>query len=142
MAEAQFADTKLFDVTSTMTFTDPRLEVAARGRVEHLTTETMGVGGGTALDLNGTVDGTFVLDDVHAPFSLTGMSAGGVANLTTSTIAGLTIDQADVDASLAAGTLTLRKRRRDGNRRQGRRVRNDRVRRDGNVRARRDDGRR
>ena len=80
MAEAQLADTKLFDVTSTMTFTDPRLDVAARGRVEHLTTETMGVGGGTALDLNGTVDGTLVLNDVHAPFSLTGMSAGGVAN--------------------------------------------------------------
>jgi autotransporter translocation and assembly factor TamB len=109
MAEAQLADTKLFDVTSTMTFTDPRLDVAARGRVERLTTETMGVGGGTALDLNGTVDGTLVLNDVHAPFSLTGMSAGGVASLTTSTIAGLTIDQADIDASLADGTLTLRK---------------------------------
>ena len=66
----ELADTKLFDVTGTMTFTDPRLEVAARGRVEHLTTETMGVGEGTALDLNGTVDGTLVLDDVHAPFSL------------------------------------------------------------------------
>ena len=48
MADAELGDTKLFDLTGTMTFTDPRLEVAARGRVEHLTTETMGVGGGTA----------------------------------------------------------------------------------------------
>ncbi len=109
MDEAELGDTKMFDLTSTLTFADPRLEVAARGRVEHLTTETMGIGGGTVLDLNGTVDGTFVLADVHAPFSMTGMSANGVAKLTPSTIAGMKFDEADVDATIANGTMTIRR---------------------------------
>ena len=109
MADAQLGDTKLFDLTSTMTFADPRLETSARGRVEHLTTETMNVGAGTALDLNGAVDGSFAIEDVHAPFSFTAMRANGHASLTASTIAGLAIDQAEIDGSLGEGALTIRR---------------------------------
>ena len=108
MADAQVADTTLSDLTTGMALVGSQLSVVARGHAAHLTAETMGTPPDVAMDLNGLVDGGFVLLDVHAPFTIAGIDVDGSAELAASTIAGVKVDNARVDTSITNGLATIR----------------------------------
>ena len=107
MASASFVDARLQNVVGSMTLAGSRLSVTGNGEVAHLTGEALGWLSSPSLDLNGRVDGSLVLPDVHATTTISNVGAEGTVNLTASTIGGVAVDQTSGSASLRDGTLEL-----------------------------------
>lgn len=114
LADSTIADTKLSSVTTAMVLVGPQLAIVAHGRVDHLTPETIGTPPSVDIDLNGTVDGSIVLRDIHAPLTITGVEVEGGADVQASTVAGFKLDSAQVSGRLADGLATIDRAAADG----------------------------
>jgi autotransporter translocation and assembly factor TamB len=107
LADSTVADTKLSGVTTAMTLVGSQLAIVAHGKVGSLTAETMGTPESVAVDLNGNVDGSIVLRDIHAPVTMATLDVSGNVDLQASTIAGIKFDRAQVIGQLLDGLATI-----------------------------------
>jgi autotransporter translocation and assembly factor TamB len=106
MASGTFAGADVRDATGTMALIGSRLSVVGSGQVAHLSAEALGIPLSSTFDLNGHVTGTFVMTDLRQTTTVSNVEASGTAELGPSTIAGVAVDAATGDASLANGILT------------------------------------
>ena len=114
LAHSTVADTQLSGVTTAMTLVGSQLAIVARGQVKNLTAETMGTPESVAVALNGHVDGSIVLHDVHAPVTVASLDVAGSVDLDASTIAGIAVDRAQVSGQLLDGLATIDRAEAEG----------------------------
>jgi autotransporter translocation and assembly factor TamB len=107
-ADARLSDARFTDASATLSLVGAKLTIQGHGEVRNLTAEAMGLPTPIQLDLNGTVDGSVILPDVHAPVSANAIEVTGAARLTSSSLAGVSVDHAQADVSLANGIVTTR----------------------------------
>jgi autotransporter translocation and assembly factor TamB len=107
LADSTVADTKLSGVTTAMALVGSQLAIVAHGNVANLTAETMGTPESVAVSLNGNVDGSIVLRDIHAPLTVATLDVSGNVDLQASTVAGIKFDRAQVIGQLLDGLATI-----------------------------------
>ena len=107
LADSTVADTKLSGVTTAMTLVGSQLAIVAHGTVANVTAETMGTPESVSVSLNGKVDGSIVLRDVHAPVTMATLDVSGDVDLQASTVAGIKLDRVQVIGQLLDGLATI-----------------------------------
>jgi autotransporter translocation and assembly factor TamB len=114
LTDSALGPTRIPSAALTVNLASRRLTVGFNGPFEHLTNEELTLGDKVPLDLSGTADVNLVFQDLRAPITLSSTDASGQVTLSKSTIAGYDLDQATLDASIAAGLVTVRELRGEG----------------------------
>lgn len=114
LEDSRVADATFGTADATLALDGQRLDIGVNGDFAHVTSLVAGLPTNVVIDLTGRADARMVIDDLSAPFTLDRLNVAGQVQLSESTVQGVPLTKAAIDADLANGIATIREMNAEG----------------------------